>query len=294
MLEEMVSTGTSKKWLRRALTHGNIPLLRTVSFQNIDRIGKATLMNGSLRKYQKLATKNPAKLKKLWGEAFGDDFDSLVRDLKASAKGSPPSSNVKTVVFADLADVQPVTLLEMPELYLRNPNGRIGYMLRTFQLKYINLLRKTMVEGFTKGNRAHAIGSGVALMSMFTAGGVTSDMLKHAMLNRDPAIDEIVVDNILANTGVLSRYDVEKLSGSRTPVTHIVSTLAPPVGIFDPFAYAFGQVATGGDITKEDKARMMAKLPIAGRILENYGFGGRERFADRQFQESMKIDLEIE
>jgi len=293
MLEEMVSTGASKKWLRRALSHGNIPGLRLVSFQNVDRIGKATLMNGALRKYQKMAANKPEKLRKLWGEAYGDDFPRLVQELKDSTvKGAKPSSDVKTLVFADLADVQPVTLLEMPEKYLKHPNGRIAYMLRTFQLKYMNLIRKSMARSLQKGDRVGGLASGAALMALFTAGGVTSDMLKHAMLSRDPNLDEIITDNIIANTGIFgSRYDAGKLLG-RKPLSDFAGQFIPPVGVFDPFAYAFTQVALGEEVTREDQAKMMGKLPIVGRLIENYGFGGKEKFADKQFKKSMKLDTD--
>lgn len=289
MLEEMVSTGKSKKWLRRSLSFGG--------FRGVDRIGKATLMNGSLSKYQRMAAKNPAKFKKLWGEALGKDTERVLQELRSGKL----TGDVKTLVFADLADVQPITLLEMPEKYLKYPNGRIAYMLRTFQLKYLNLLRKNMVAGFKKGNRTKALASGFGLMTMFTAGGITSDLIKHAMLSRDPNVDEVVVDNILANTGIFgSRYAAGKVFAKRgevygagNPLMTVAGQLLPPVGAFDPFAYAFVQVAQGNDITLEDKARMMAKLPVVGRIVENYGFGGKERFADRKFRESMEIDIDL-
>ena len=266
MMEELVSTGKTQKLLSKALKYGG--------FQAVDKLGKKTLMNGSLRKYQRMAAKNPRKLEKQLGEAYGKDFPQLSKDLKAGKI----TDDVKTAVWMDLADIQPISLLEMPQKYLENPNGRLFYMLKTFTMKYANLLRRDVLKNFKQGNNKTAIANGIALTSLFTAGGATSDVLKNVLLGRQPDMEEILVDNAIANSLLFnSRYSGEKAAQSSRPVTELVNSLAPPMAIFDPVVSATIK-AVQGDYDKIDGRSTVRTIPLIGRILDNYAMGGLEEY----------------
>lgn len=266
MMEELVSTGKTQKLLSKALKFGG--------FTAVDKLGKKTLMNGSLRKYQRMAAKSPRKLEKKLGEAFGDDFPQLAKDLKSGSI----SNDVKTAVWMDLADIQPISLLEMPQKYLENPNGRLFYMLKTFTMKYANLLRRDVLKNFKKGNNKAALANGIALTSLFTVGGATSDVLKNVLLGREPDMEEILIDNAIANSLLFnSRYSGEKAAQSSRPVTELVNSLAPPMAIFDPVVSATIKVAQG-DYDKIDGRSTVRTLPLIGRLLDNYAMGGLEEY----------------
>lgn len=63
-------------------------------------------------------------------------------------------------LFNELAEIQPITLSEMPERYLKHPNGRIMYALKSFTLKQIDVLRKNIVQEWNKGNKIKAVKAG--------------------------------------------------------------------------------------------------------------------------------------
>ena len=260
-------------------------MLKYSGFKSIDQMGKATLMNGALKNMEKLSrtATGRRKLAKKWRPAFGDDWDRVKMEIMRSDKGGPITSDMKSMVFAELADVQPITMMEMPRLYLDNPNGRVAYMLRTFTLKYLNLLRKETRRAITKGESKKGLIGMVGLVAAFNAGGITSDSLKDFVLNRESTMGEKVADNLVKTTGIFSRYSGERiLTGSR-PVTEFTQSLMPPVGYMDPYARAMFQVINpNAELQRETVADIIKTLPFMGRIYENYAMGGLEEYRRNQ------------
>lgn len=271
VIEELVSTGLSKRILDKSLSIGQ--------FKRIDRIGKATLMNGALRKFQKQAqtTAGLQQLRKKWAYAFGDDWTNVENALR---KGDI-TPDVKTMVFSELADIQPITLLEMPELYLKYPNGRLAYMLRTFSMKFINLLRRDMLDKFAQGDRKQAIINGTVLISALNLGGITTDVAKDALLNREIDLEGTVADNLIKTSGLFNRYSSEKIATSHTPATELITTLAPPVGMWDPMTRAAIQMTREGEVSKETAADVVSYFPVIGKLYSNYAMGGLEDYNRR-------------
>ena len=268
VIEELVSTGKTKVILEKALSLSG--------FKAIDRLGKATLMNGALRKIHKQAhTKEGLnQLRKKWGEAFGEEWT----DVENALRKGEINSNIKTMVFSELADIQPITLLEMPEMYLKHPNGRLAYMLRTFTMKFMNLLRRDMLDKFTSGDRKQAIINGTILLSALNAGGMTADTMKDLLLGRETDTKDTIVDNLIKSTGIMTRYSAEKIATSREPVTEFMHSLLPPLNWMDPAARAMREYASTGEVRRETKADVWKSVPVIGQLYYNYGLGGLEKY----------------
>ena len=85
-----------------------------------------------------------------------------------------------------------------------------------------------------------------------------------------------MVDNIIRNTGIFDRYFVDKFGSSREPSWEVVKRFAPPVGVADPVLRTAAHIAFGDGITEKDTRDVVKQIPIVGRVLENWGMGGRE------------------
>ncbi len=275
LMEEFVSDGMSNTLLRASLKYGG--------FSTVDALGKAVNMNASFRRAARLAKsdKGLTKLHAKWGRAFGDDFAELAKDLRT---GNTQSEHVKAMVFAELADVQPITLFEMPAKYLEAPNGRVMYMLRTFQLKYMNLLRQHSYYAFKNGDRKGGIIAGAALASAFTMGGMTTDAAKNFILNRDVDVANSLVDNMFKMSGVTDRYSFDKVTASTDPAPKFIENLFPPVGLASPLL-ATVISASQGEVKDKNTRNMVKQIPVFGKVFENYVLGGREEYNAKRWAE---------
>lgn len=268
MMEELVGTG----WSHNILIHA----LKGSGFKTVDNLGKAATLNAALSKAQKQikSVKGVTSLHAKWGRAFGDDFPQLLKDLQEGKI----TSLTKDLAFAELADLQPITLMEMPQMYLNHPDGRLMYMLKTFQLKYFNLLRQNFYYAAKEGDLRNAIPAAAALGAAYVVGGASTDMIKQTMLSRDYNIDQIITDNTLrAVSGplMLDRYSGEKLIKSRDPLTDIVKNLAPPIGFYSPQLHTIAKVAQG-EMRDVGMEAWVKQIPIFGKLIENYLLGGAE------------------
>jgi len=138
-------------------------LFDKTGFRAIDRLGKETAMNAAFLKNTKLINRTSRgkktnltgeqEFRKKWGKAYGKDIDQVVADIK-TGKVTEMS---KFHAFNELSDMQPISMMEMPQLYLDIPNGRILYSLKTFTLKQWDVARRNVVQEYQKGNKKAAI-----------------------------------------------------------------------------------------------------------------------------------------
>lgn len=60
---------------------------------------------------------------------------------------------IKLILFHKVTQYQPITPSQMPRNYLVNPNARILYTLKTYQLKQIDVLRQEGLKKISDGKR---------------------------------------------------------------------------------------------------------------------------------------------
>ena len=151
-------------------------ILKYTGFRAFDDIMKNTKLNATLynlRKGIKARTTAGGKvvyevspeIRQRFGAAFGDDFDDLA---KAVVNKDWNNWNLKTAVVMELGKVQPITMSNMPAAYLHYGGlGRLAYTVKTFQMTYINHLRRAVLSKIWHGVKKKdwkQVGDGVTNM----------------------------------------------------------------------------------------------------------------------------------
>jgi hypothetical protein len=275
--EEFRDTGKMHKAVDR--------VFKLVGIHYLDLIGKETLTNAKLRKMQREA--RSGKLSKrsasIIGTVFGPQQGAqVVADL---AEGKI-TDDVKFAVYNVLADYQPISLTEYPEYYLRHPNGRVFYMLKTFTLKQIDAFRREAITQMVRGNakqKAEGFRNLIHLAGVLFMVGVPVDWLKDWIMMRDPQLPDLAVDNLFKLLGV-NRWSLWQFRENPDPVRAALLLAAPPA----PFlTYPFMDVKDSakaiskGDDIKPGEFESWRMLPFIGSPLYWYLGGGREKVEKR-------------
>lgn len=266
---------------------------RLSGFSLIDQFGKAVSINAAKNKYARLAQtpKGLAELRAKYGEAFGSEFDQLVADLRSGEM----TDNVKSLVFSELSDIQPISRAEMPQGYLDNPNGRLLYQLKTWMLKQADIVRRDVAREFAAGNYAKATSNALRYSLLLGISGATMEFIRNFFLGKD---DELEWGDIPANmlkTFGWSQYVKDQVqqgklgeaaAGVVTPpfldmsadILKAVKATVPPYSEMDE------------KVQEDPKA--VNYLPLIGRLLYMHAFGGAERANEREEKRRAREEME--
>ena len=253
--EEMGSTRITGKALQT--------LFKYTGFSAIDQFAKGLNLQAGLIKNQQLAQtpKGQAKLAERWGQAFGAEFPQLLADLAAKRISEP----VKSLLFSELSNAQPITKLEVPQAYLDHPNGRILYQMKTYMLKQIDIVRRDAYQEIAKGNYVKGARNLVALAAAMSLANIPGDIVKDMLAGRPVQLDKIdYVENILQNFGI-NHYTMSKIHAetkAKGVVEFAKGTVTPPI------------LSMLSDLDKPE--RLIKYIPGIGRPLYDREFGGNE------------------
>lgn len=270
--QELSTVGTTAKMLDRSLS--------AVGFKKIDRLGKNTLLNSSYRKFKHAAKSESgiASMRKKYGEMLGDEFRSAVADLKAGNM----TENVKLMLYNELSGVQPINLSQMPLSYLRNPNGRIFYSLKTFAIKQLDVMRRDIVQEFKAGNTKKGAANLVAYMTIIPMMGATVDEAKDFLKGQGMDVNDMpdnYIENLLKVFGG-SQYVMDKHVNKGQIGSAIGEIVAPPTDWINAVGEDVWKAANGEFVGGESK--MMREMPIIGKMWYNFFGGGLEKAIDRE------------
>jgi len=213
-------------------------LFKYTGLKRVDRLGKESLINATMDQYEKQA--KDGKFSKDKQERldvlFGDNQDAVIADLKAGKI----TDDVKYLMFSTLLDWQPIGLSNMPIQYLKNPNGRVLYTLKTFTIKQLDNFRTravdNIVEGIETGNgklAAAGLGNLMRLSALFFLANFPIDLIKDWMTGKEIEYSDTMIDNLYKLIG-LSRYSVEyATSGGRQPSKVVPDVIMPPTNFID-------------------------------------------------------------
>ena len=289
-------------------------VLKYTGFKSFDSVLKDVKLNSTLKNMRKwvkghvapdgrvVVTKIDERFAKRFKEAFGrgNDYDDLV---KAIIKKDWGNWNLRTAVLMELSKVQPVTMSNMPEAYLRaGPMGRSMYVLRTFQLTYVDNLRravlakmyhggkkmlspKTFVEGkkqFTEGVKA--LGS----LALFF-GGVTFgvNQLKDWINGRPHDLKGTSTDAFFQTLGT-GRWQVrqfERRFKKEGAFKRFPKSLVPPVldqfypaALSPPTAFVNDLMEIADGEREWSEAETLKHVPLVGRpYTDRFGAGAVRR-----------------
>jgi len=263
------------------LANGVDTVLKYSGFKGIDRLGKDTFISAAYKNNTQLARTSPEKLSEKWGKVFGDETANLIDDLKAGRM----SDNVKLLLFNQLSDVQPITLSEMPAQYLKVPNGRILYALKSFAIKQLDIMRRDFAGQLAKGNYKEGFTNlGNYAMSIGLAGGAVGtarDILQTKELRPEQFDDKMFetwMSLLFINKYTRDRYLAEGEVGQA--VLGIVTPAA--VNIADQGGKALQDIMFDADNNPEKFNTALKNIPVIGKLGYYWLLGGAEKKLEQE------------
>lgn len=258
-------------------------LFKVIGLEKMDSFGKNVAINASLLNLREQAAKGNIELTNRLAYTFGKDAQKVLADIKAGKV----TEEVKTLIWADLADTQPIGRSGVPTGYLDNPHGRLFYQLKTFSLNQISLFYADSLVNIQKGikykNKAQflkGVQNGFKLLLLLTAGNAGADVLKNLIMGRDIDISDTVVSNLLWNIGV-SKYTFYKGKRDGYARALLSSYLMPPqLSAADDMLIDVRNIAGGKKQLKDSAA--VTYLPYGRAYYWWFGGGskqGKERTA---------------
>ena len=222
--EEFATTRTTSKMVNGLFKY-------MTGFEQMDALGKNVAINAAFEDFfKKAATKSGVRaLKYEFNPAFGSDMERVLTDLR----NQRVTEDTLYMAFTRLSRTQPISKSEMPVMYLNHPNGRIFYMLKTFMLKQLNLMREDGIDQIRKGNIVYGTQQ-LAKYAMYILAGNSGVQKAKAMLaGEDYDMSDHLASNIFKNFG-LSGYLLRR---SKAELSYgITQLMMPPLSILDPAA----------------------------------------------------------
>lgn len=250
-------------------------LFKVVGLEKLDRFGKEVALKASLINLRKQAANGNLALLNRLSYTFGNEAGVVLKEIKSGKI----TDNVKILMWADLADTQPIGRSGVPAGYLDYPHGRLFYQLKTFTLNQLSLFYADSLVNIQKGIKyknkkqfLKGVQNGFKLLLLLTAGNATADVLKNIIMGREIDVSDTVVSNLLWNIGV-SKYTFYK--GKRDGYVRAIlsSYLMPPqVSAFDDTWIDARKIASGKRELKDTTA--VTYLPF-GRAYYWWFGGGR-------------------
>ena len=240
---------------------------KIIGLEHVDRLGKETYINASFQRFKRLAEnsirngkvqKNSGFYKEL-NPIFGTETARVIKDLS----NGDISENVKYLLFCDISEFQPISLSEMPQVYLTSGNGRIAYMLKSYSLKLMDVYRNEVFRQM-KTNPKKAIGNFARLTFYITMLGVGADSLKDFLMGREINLGDTFMDNIF-KLAMLSKYQVENFRKDGIGKA-ILSSAIPPTNVFDDL---YKDITDKKLYTGEKpitSIKTIRNIPVAGKL----------------------------
>lgn len=232
---------------------------RVIGLEKMDTLGKESLINSVITKWQKLS-ENPsdkelAKLK----DVFGAEIDGVLADLRSGEI----TENVKFLAFNELMDSQPLTLSEVPEAYVRGGNGRIFYQLKTWSLKMLDVYRNEVIAE-AKTDKIQAAKNMIRLTALLVLMNGTADEIKDFLRGKETPLKDRVVDQLLTIAGFSRYYFYQaERDGIGSAMLDIIK---PPTKLIDNLWKDSKQFTDFDKSVEINKLSSLRSLPFVGEF----------------------------
>ena len=248
-MKEFQQNGTAR-WLDITLKWSGLKWM--------DTVGKTTTMNAAIINAKKMTEESFVKK---YSHILQEDSAKTYQDLKANKN----TELTRFFAFNELSNMQPVSLSEMPLMYQGAGNGRIFYMLKSFNIKAINTIYRESVHAWRiADNKADKLKAGYnvgKLVLLLTMAGATADELKDLLLGRDAGTLSDNIHNNVLKLAFLSRYTLEQGSAKGLAKTFLQDILIPPVGLIDDPLYDISKIIGGEYSERTVRDLPWGKLP---------------------------------
>ena len=267
-------------------------------FTPFDRIGKETTLNAVIDRYRSIAKGGHAtfdeRFNSLFGakgdrfedklvDIFGAEADNVLEDLKEGRI----TENILFLAFNELSEIQPISLSEVPQVYLESPGGRLFYTLKTFMVKRLNFLR---AEVHNAKDKKEAIIQMMKMLGWMIAAGIGVDELKDFILNRKTSWSDRIIDNVLRPIGI-SKYLLYRIreDGAQAVLGYFLLPPTPLIdGIWRDIRFAGKPVKTGPNRKEPRMYEFTRSIPMFGK--EYYWWFGRgaQKTREQEFKRAQK------
>jgi hypothetical protein len=258
---------------------------KIVGIHYLDMVGKETLVNAKFRRMQREAAAGnlSPRSRAILARAFDARTAAQVeKDLAAGKK----TEDTLFTVYSVLADYQPLTQSEYPEYYLRHPNGRIFYMLKSFTLKQFDAFRREAITKIVSGNagqKVEGFRNLAHLAGLLFLIGVPVDWLKDFIMGRRPQLEDILFKLVGVN-----RWALWQFRERQNPIESAMMLVAPPAPFLvyplQDATEAAKRIAEGEDIEPGNFETWRA-LPFIGSPIYWLLGGGKEKIEARELRE---------
>lgn len=184
-------------------------------FKTIDAFQKENMLRATFKKYENLVEKgiqDPSnkdfqKFIKEKEIIFGDNTQEF---LEAIYQGKSDDPNVLKSLFHDLAEFQPISFSELPIAVARNKNLGFIYSLKSWSLRYLDLLRKE-VWNEVKTSKGRAIGNLIKIMATYGTTTAATNFIKDFIMGRNIEAEKMPAEVLLQTLTLTNRYSLDKL-----------------------------------------------------------------------------------
>ena len=293
--EELATLESTSKLLQKTF--------KWSGFRFTDHLAKNTHINSSFHKHSKMVqtAAGERKFRDTWRHHFTEqEMEDTIRAFKEGRV----DSGVKYTMMSDLLDVQPLVRSEMPEFYNAYPNARMLYMLQSFTLKQMDIMRR---DGFRKINEG-AVADGVydigRYATMLSVANVTVEELQRMLATREDFRTEELSDpnriffGFMRNFGV-NEYVVNQTQRDGLLQSVSLNAIAPPIGPADDLVNDLGRFGRGLVSTSlgeefEDLSdwKSLRYTPVLGRLSYMWFGGGAEQLIEREERQERERERE--
>jgi hypothetical protein len=216
--------------------------------------------------------------------------------------------NVQLYLFNRLADAQPITMSELPASYLRNPNGRLLYTLKSYSIKQLDIMRKDIWRNVADGikeKNIKKVGEGVknamAYTVLVTGGNTAVKEVKDFTLGKTIDMDKLSDDfgNNILQQFFLSRYAIDRNLSKGDFITPLTDAILPP---YDWAKYAgkdifhvlgvdefFNPLDPFQSLNNPYKYKSLQYLPFVGKLPYWYWMGGKEDYEEKEMKKAWSM-----
>ena len=275
-----------------------------VGFRRLDQLGKETAINAAFMKWaKKMKTeKGEKEFRKEFEELYAFD-PGLIDDIISDFKLGKFTENTKFHSFNELSDIQPVTMMEMPKIYVDNPNGRLAYTLKSFTIKQLDIQRRKGLGKILKGEVKEGTEKMLSLAAYLSLANLGTRTIKDFLKGREFE-PELLTDHALEELFAVygfNKYAAEKLDQTQDIGDFAANYILPPTNIPEGFYKGYIELkklsnqelgTEFGDINFQIQEpnfdRVYKELPVVGPIYYQWFGGGAEKYNERQMQRVME------
>ena len=209
--------------------------LKWSGFGFMDKLGKNTFINASLSKNKAMSE---VDFKNKWGRFFDVEsgpkqLDDLYKQVQGFEKVTPENrENIGLMLANELSQTQPIFLSSLPQRFHDNPNGRMFYMLQSFNLKLLDTMRRDVGQKVAAKDYKGAAKAATTLGGYFVLMNGTVDSFKDFVKGKPQkgAVD-IVSSNMMRMFGLNKFVGEQMLSEGLGSAA--MGMIAPPMALLD-------------------------------------------------------------